>query len=202
LLQAMADCRVWLLIMLYFTVAAASNAFGFYLPKLIEGKIPELNKFEIGLVAAIPNLCAMVAMIGNGLHSDRTGERRWHVAIPAFLSAVGWTMSALIDSPALFVFSLALMQMGIMSMLPTFWALPTAFLSGAAAAGGIALINSVGNLGGFVGTNILGQSKELTDSFTLGLLTIAAIMALGGVLALWVRHRRQLSLNSHAEGTS
>jgi ACS family tartrate transporter-like MFS transporter len=212
LVKAMADRRVWLLILLYFTVAVASNAFGFYLPKLVkegvvrssENQVPQLtrgtgqNEFQIGLLAAIPNLCAMAAMILNGLHSDRTGERRWHVAIPAFVSAIGWTMSTLVDSPVWFIFSLALMQMGIMSMLPTFWSLPTAFLSGTAAAGGIALINSVGNLGGFVGPNILGQSKEITDSFIPGLLTIAAIMALGGILALCVRHRRDLTLPSRA----
>jgi MFS family permease len=212
LVKAMADRRVWLLILLYFTVAVASNAFGFYLPKLIkegvvgsgESQVPQLtqgtgqNEFQIGLLAAIPNLCAMVAMILNGLHSDRTGERRWHVAVPAFVSAIGWTMSTLVDSPIWFIFSLALMQMGIMSMLPTFWSLPTAFLSGTAAAGGIALINSVGNLGGFVGPNILGQSKEITDSFIPGLLTIAAVMALGGILALCVHHRRDLTLPSRA----
>jgi len=99
-------------------------------------------------------------------------------------------MCAYLDSPAWFIFSLALMQVGIMSMLPTFWSLPTAFLSGAAAAAGIALINSVGNLGGVVAPNILGQFKEITGSFTGGLLTIAAIMTLGGFLALCVRLRR------------
>ena len=190
LFQAMAHPRVWHLIFLYFTVAVASNAFGFYQPKLIDERIHGLDPFEVGLLAAIPNLCAMAAMIANGLHSDRTGERRWHVAIPAFVSAIGWIMCAYLDSPAWFIFSLALMQVGIMSMLPTFWSLPTAFLSGAAAAAGIALINSVGNLGGVVAPNILGQFKEITGSFTGGLLTIAAIMTLGGFLALCVRLRR------------
>jgi ACS family tartrate transporter-like MFS transporter len=189
-LNAMMDGRVWLLISIYFTVAVASNAFGIYLPKLIKGKFPDHSESQIGLLAAIPNLCAIFAMIANGLHSDRTGERRWHVGLPAFLSAVGWIMCALVDSPAVFIFSLALVQMGIMSMLPTFWSLPTAFLSGTAAAGGIALINSVGNLGGFVGPNILGQFKEITGSFTGGLLSIAVILAGGGILTLFMRIRR------------
>jgi MFS family permease len=206
LLRTLASGRVWLLIVLYFTVAVASNAFGSYLPKLIKDTIfgrteiqvprltnetsPGLKEFQIGLLAAIPNLFAMAAMVLNGMHSDRTGERRWHVALPAFLSAIGWIMCAFIDSPVWFMLSLALMQMGIMSMLPTFWSLPTAFLSGTAAAGGIALINSVGNLGGFVGPIILGKFKDITDTFTGGLLTIAAIMAGGGILALCVRLRR------------
>jgi MFS family permease len=146
-----------------------------------------LKEFQIGLLAAIPNLCAMFAMILNGLHSDRSGERRWHVALPALVSAIGWTMSALFHSPPLIIFSLALVQTGIMGMLPTFWSLPTAFLSGAAAAGGIALINSVGNLGGFVGPYVLGLIRQFTGSFTGGLLTIAAVIAIGGILALCVR---------------
>jgi ACS family tartrate transporter-like MFS transporter len=78
----------------------------------------------------------------------------------------------------------------MMSMLAPFWSLPTAFLSGTAAAGGIALINSLGNLGGFVGPNIVGQSQALTGSFELGLTALAALMAAGGVLALTIRHER------------
>jgi ACS family tartrate transporter-like MFS transporter len=126
-------------------------------------------------------------MVLNGIHSDRTGERRWHVALPAFLSAAGWTLFALADSPLLSLFALALIQGGIMSMLPTFWTLPTAFLCGTAAAGGIALINSVGNLGGFVGPNVIGQIQGATGEFTGGLLAMAGIMAVGGFLALRVR---------------
>jgi ACS family tartrate transporter-like MFS transporter len=188
--RAMADGRVWLLILLYFTVAAGSNAFGSYLPALLKDRIPGLKgkEFEIGLLAAVPNLCAMVCMVLNGAHSDRTGERRWHVAGPAFVAAAGWALSAWARSPSPLLISLALVQAGIMSMLPTFWSLPTAFLSGTAAAGGIALINSVGNLGGFAGPNIVAQLKDATGEFTGGLLVMAGIMAPGGLLALRVRH--------------
>lgn len=132
-------------------------------------------------------------MIANGTHSDRTGERRWHVALPAFLAAAGWALTALtftpwLDAPLLTLAALALVQSGIMSMLPTFWTLPTAFLRGVAAAGGIALINSVGNLGGFAGPNILGQLKAGTGSFVPGLLAMSGILCVGGILALCVRH--------------
>src|SRR5262249_51240968 len=129
----------------------------------------------------------VVGMVLNGAHSDRTGERRWHVAGPALLAAVGLALSAAVDSPVLFLFALALAQVGIMSMLPTFWSLPTAFLSGAAAARGIALINSVGNLGGFAGPNLIGQLQAATGSFAPGLLATALVMWIGGVLALCVR---------------
>jgi ACS family tartrate transporter-like MFS transporter len=188
LLQALRDGRVWLLIVLYFTVATGSGAFGFYLPKLVDDRFPGLNKFQVGLVAAIPNVCAAVCMVINGVHSDRTGERRWHVAGPAFLSAVGWALAAWFVSPVPGLLAITLAGVGIMCMLPTFWSLPTAFLSGVAAAGGIALINSLGNLGGFTGPNLIGQLLVRTGSFTSGFLAVAVIMCLGGILALCVRH--------------
>jgi ACS family tartrate transporter-like MFS transporter len=187
LLAAVAEPRVWLLILLYFTVAAGSNAMGFYLPKLLTGRFPAASEFRIGLLAAVPNVCAVVCMVLNGAHSDRTGERRWHVALPAFLAAAGWAWVAAEGSPAGSLVALALVQVGIMSMLPTFWSLATSQLSRTAAAGGIALINSVGNLGGFAGPNVLGQSQALTGGFTTGLLALALLMALGGGLALRVR---------------
>ncbi|MHB8736852.1 MAG: MFS transporter [Terriglobales bacterium] len=185
--QALMDGRVWLLIVLYFTVAVGANAFGFYLPKFIEERFPGRDTFQIGQLAAIPNLFAVVCMVLNGRHSDRTGERRWHVALPAFLAAGGLTLFACVDSPVLSLLGLALAQSGIMSMLPTFWALPTAFLSGIAAAGGLALINSVGNIGGFVGPNLIGQPHDYTGSFTPGLLATAGTLCVGGLLALCVR---------------
>jgi D-galactonate transporter len=181
------DPRVWLLIALYFTIAANSNSFGFYLPKLLQDRFPHVREFHIGLLAAVPNLCAVVAMVLNGAHSDRTGERRWHVALPAFVGAVGWALTAADVRPFSLV-ALALVHAGVMSMLATFWSLPTSFLSGRAAAGGIALINSLGNLGGFVGPNLLGQSKAITGSFTLGLALLALFLCFGGGLALCVPH--------------
>jgi ACS family tartrate transporter-like MFS transporter len=201
LLQVLTDPRVWLLTVLYFTVAGGSAAVAFYLPKLLEGRFPELNKFQLGLLTAVPSVCAIVCMVLNGAHSDRTGERRWHVALPALLSAAGWAYAAWLYSPArdllglmlvpvgaLSLLALTLAQVGILSMLPTFWSLPTAFLSGVAAAGGIALINAVGNLGGLAAPVIMGRLLTRTGSFTGGLLVMAAMMALGGFLALCVRH--------------
>jgi D-galactonate transporter len=187
LMRAAADRRVWLLILLYFTVAAGSNSIGFYLPKLIQDRFPGLAELRIGLLVAIPNACAMLCMVLNGIHSDRTGERRWHVALPAFVAAAGWGLSAWLHPPLLFLLALALAQMGIMSMLPTFWSLPTAFLSGIAAAGGIALINSIGNLGGFFGPILIGQLQTWTGSFSPGLMAMAVTMLSGGVVALCVR---------------
>ncbi len=188
LLRALADPRVWLLIAVYFTVAMADNSFGFYLPTLLKSRFSDYTDFQIGFLAAVPSIVAIVGMIVIGIHSDRTGERRWHVAGPAFLAAAGWILTTLDSSPWFFLLALAVTLMGMRSMLPTFWALPTAFLSGSAAAGGIALINSVGNIGGLIGPNVIGQVKATTGSYTAGLWMMAGAMSVGGLLALLARH--------------
>jgi MFS transporter, ACS family, tartrate transporter len=125
-------------------------------------------------------------MVAFGVHSDRTGERRWHVAVAAFLAAGGWAMVAL--APAFILLGLALASLGMKSMLPTFWTLPTAFLSGAAAAGGIALINSVANVGGILAPNLMAWVQAQTGSFAGGSLCMAAALVTGSGLVLLVRH--------------
>jgi MFS transporter, ACS family, tartrate transporter len=201
LFAAFTSPRVWLLIGVYFTVAVGANAAGAYLPTLLKDRFTNYTKFEIGLLAAVPHLCAIVAMTLFGAYSDRTGRRNRHVAAAAFLAAAGWTLSAsagkasafltstgwtlgaVTDEPLLALIGFCLAQAGMMSMLPIFWTIPTSFLSGAAAAGGIALINSVANLGGFLGPTILGQ---------FGLWAMVAVLATGGCLALCVRYEVDL----------
>ncbi len=186
--QTLANPRVWLLIALYFTVSMGSNSFGLYLPKLLAEQFPDFNKLQLGLLAAIPSTAAIISMVASARHSDLTGERRWHVAVMAFLAAAGWALAVELSSPWLVLAALTLAHLGMMSMLPPFWSLPTSFLSGTAAAGGIALINSVGNLGGFVGPFVIGRIKTGTNSYAGGLLFLAAAMLLGGCLALCARH--------------
>src|SRR5262249_46601311 len=134
ILQSMASPPIWLLSALYFTVAMGSNTFGVFLPKIIADYFPGHDKFEIGLMAAVPSLLGMIAMVLVGIHSDHTGERRWHVAVPAFLAATGWTLSRPCHSEWQLLAAMSLAQMGMMSMLGPFWTLPTSFLHGAAAA--------------------------------------------------------------------
>jgi ACS family tartrate transporter-like MFS transporter len=179
LLRAMIDWRVWLLIGVYFTVAVGSNAYGAYGPSLVEKLFEGRRKFDIGLLTALPPLCAVGAMTLLGRHSDRTGERRIHLSFAAFLAVAGWILSGRASSPWLALAGLCLAQMGMMSMLPIFWALPTSFLSGAAAAGGIALINSVANIGGAMGASLFGL---------FGVAGMAVALSAGGLLALVVRH--------------
>lgn len=184
LLQAFRNPRVWLLICVYFTVAVGANAGGSYFPKLISEQFAGQNKFVIGLLGAAPYLCAILAMNVYSVHSDRTGERRGHVAVAAVVAASGWMLSEIarrpdVSSPWLGLLGLCIAQTGMMCMLPTFWAIPTSFLSGAAAAGGIALINSVANLGGLMGPWILGK---------FGLVAMAGTLAAGAILAMCIPH--------------
>jgi predicted MFS family arabinose efflux permease len=184
-LVAMLQPRVWLLIAIYFTVAVGTNAGGAYFPKLIQQQFESLGTFQIGLMSAVPHLCAIV-----GISSDRSGERRRHLAVAALLGAIGWSVTAANLSPALSLVGLCIAQTGMMSMLPIFWTLPTAFLTGAAAAGGIALINSVANIGGFFGATILG---------TFGLWSMAACLFAGAVLAMWLSSVAMMSGNQQGK---
>lgn len=187
-LRAMTDPRVWLFISIYFTVAMGTNGIGFFLPKILEGHFSGSSKLQLGFLSALPHLAAVVAMFLVGAHSDRRGERRWHVALPAFVAATGWFLSAYFRSPWLALVSLSVAQAGMMSMMGPFWSMSTSFLSGAGAAGGIALINTVANLGGVLSPNVMGQLKAYTGSFSGGELTMAATLVIGGVLAISVRH--------------
>ena len=196
---AFLDLRVWLLIAVYFTVAMGDNSYGFYIPTFLKSQFPDWKAWQIGLLAAAPSVVAMAGMVLVGRSSDRTGERRWHVACSAFTATLGWLTIAVaaseflvipgVESRWLFVVGVAVTLTGMKSMLPTFWTLPPTFLTGAAAAGGIALINSVANLGGMLGPRIMGEVKTATDSFTIGYLVMAATLFLGGLLVLNVADR-------------
>jgi MFS transporter, ACS family, tartrate transporter len=179
LLKAAIDGRVWLLIAVYFTVAVGANAYGAYGPSLVKNLFAGSSTVEIGLLTALPPLCAVVAMTVMGMLSDRRGERRKHLSFAALLGAAGWALSGWAPNGWVGLAGLCLAQMGMMSMLPIFWAIPTSFLSGAAAAGGIALINSVANIGGASGPNLFGL---------IGVHGMAAALVAGGILALFVPH--------------
>lgn len=198
--QTLANGRVWLLCLVYFMVSVGANSYGAFLPKVLEDRFAGINKFQIGLLGALPALVTVAGMILAGAHSDRTGERRWHVAVPAFLASTGWVLAVWAPSPWLVLACLALAYVGMMSMLAPFWSLPTSFLSGAAAAGGIAFINSVGNLGGFAGPFAISQVKAATDSFSGGFLILATAMAACGALALLARHDSALEKPAPSTG--
>src|SRR3954470_14757700 len=184
--EALTSPRIWLLCLLYLCMVVGNYGYGFWLPQIIEG-FGQLSDFQIGVLSALPYLVAAVGMVFIARHSDCTGERRWHVALCLGAAAIGLAASGVAQSPFLAMVALALAALGITGAYGPFWSLPTAILSGTGAAGGIALINSVGNLGGFFGPYLVGYVKNVTQSFSGGLLVLAAIVLVGGALALLTR---------------
>jgi len=186
LAEAFSSGRVWLLCLIYFLLNVGSYGYEMWLPSIIKGFSGQSDAL-VGVINAIPYVAAAVAMLLVGRHSDRTGERRGHVAVAAISSTVGFAMSAYLHDPYLAMAGLTLAFAGLKSTLGPFWALGTAFLSGTAAAGGIALINSVGNLGGFVGPSLVGVIKDRTGSNMAALLLLGGALLGMGLLALTIR---------------
>jgi MFS transporter, ACS family, tartrate transporter len=189
--QALLDPRVLALSLIYFGAVACNYGTGFWLPQIVQG-FGGLTKFEIGLITAIPYAVGMVSMVIWGRRSDRRMERKAHVAIPLFVAALGIAAAAVVDQPAAKMVLLSVAGFGVFSCLPVFWTLPAAFLSGPAAAAGIAIINSLGNLSGFAGPFAMGWIKDTTGSFSGGLLLIAALALIGVVTVLVLRHDHHL----------
>lgn len=181
--------RVWLLTAIYFCLICGFYTVGFWLPTLISSTGIK-DPLMIGLLTAIPYAGAVLTMALVSRSADRRRERRWHLAFVAVLGGVGLIASALFgDQPVLAMIGLTLAAMGALSTLPMFWSLPTAFLGGSAAAAGIALINSVGNLAGFAGPYFIGFMKDLTHSTNTGLYTMAGALILGALLTFLVPGR-------------
>jgi ACS family tartrate transporter-like MFS transporter len=189
-LAALHEPRVWGFGLIYFGMLVGMYGFGFWLPQIVKG-LGNLSNFEVGLAAALPYAAAALTMYLWGRHSDRTGERTWHIALPAFVGAVGLALSAYWGgTPVLALAALCLSAMGCYAALPVFWTLPTAMLAGGAAAAGIALVNSIGNIGGFLGPTLVGYITDATGSYGAALSTLAAFVALAGVAVLWLAPRK------------
>jgi MFS transporter, ACS family, tartrate transporter len=182
LVESLTRPRIFALALLYFLIVIGLYGIGFWMPQLI--KAFGLSNVEVGFLTAVPYLVACVVMVGCGWSSDRTGERRWHVALPLLIGAAGFAWSAYTQDlfPAMIALSIA--TAGIYAAVASFWSLPTAILAGTGAAAGLALINSIGNLGGFVGPSVVGFANQAMGSFIGALLFLAAALAAGGVLAL------------------
>ena len=183
-MQSLVDPRVLGLSLVYFGAVATNYGLSFFLPQIV--KAFGLNTFLTTVVSATPYVVGLIGMVWWGRRSDRKEERRFHTAFPLLVAAVGIAVSTALDDPLLKMISLCVAGFGIFACLPVFWTLPTAFLSGAAAAAGIAVINSVGNLAGFAGPFAMGWIKDHTGSYAGGLLLLAGlgIVAMGIVLAL------------------
>jgi ACS family tartrate transporter-like MFS transporter len=159
---------------------------GFWMPQVIQSY--GLTPLQIGLLTAIPYLFASGDMVLWGWHSDLTGERTWHVALPLLVAAAAFAASALSLPLAPMMLALTIATIGIYAAIGTFWSLPTALLTGTAAAACLALINSMGNAGGLVGPFIVGVMKDAMGTFTTGLLFLAGTLAVGGAVAILFDH--------------
>ncbi|WP_144953025.1 MFS transporter [Pseudomonas oryzihabitans] len=174
--------KVWLCALVYFCIVSGNATIAFWTPSVIKSLGID-NNMTIGLLAAIPFIIGTLAMVWNGHHSDQTGERRAHCAIAALLAGLGLIATGLcLGNATLALIALTVAAAGILAAFPVFWSIPGAFLAGTAAAGGIALINCIGNLAGFVAPYMIGFLRTLTGSLSAGLYFVAALEILAAVM--------------------
>ena len=181
--EALRSGRVWTLAFIYFAVVISFYGISLWLPQIIKS-ISGVSDLLVGFIAAIPFIAASIGMVLIGRSSDQSRERRWHVAASAFAGAAGLTFAAFLKAPAAEIAALSLAAVGIWGTLGPFWAMSSEFLTGTAAAAGIALINSIGNLGGFAGPYLVGVVRSAMDNFAFALLTLAVCTLIGGVMTL------------------
>ncbi len=187
--EALLHPRILILIVAYMGAAITNYGLSLWTPQIVKS-FGGLSNVQVGFIAALPYLCATVGMILWNRHSDRTRERRWHVACAALLTAVGFAGCTVTHTPVLVVLSLCLAAIGSFSLVSSFWTLPAAFLSGTAAAAGFAVINAVGSgVGGFVGPYVIGVLRERTGSFEIALLPIAIAPVITALIVLFAVRR-------------
>jgi ACS family tartrate transporter-like MFS transporter len=190
LADALCHPRVIGLALVYFGIVTGLYGFGFWAPQIV--KAFGLSIRDTGFVVAIPYVAGALAMIPWARHSDATGERVWHVALPAMAGGIGLIVGAYLQSPFLAMIALTIGSIGTFAALPVFWTLPTALLTGTAAAGGIALINAIGNVGGFVGPYLVGWIRETTGNNALSIATLGLFMIAAGAFCVSLGHDRRL----------
>jgi D-galactonate transporter len=187
LAKVMTDPKVWLLSFVYFTIVAGLYGVSFWLPTIINAA-GVTEPLRIGLVSAVPWACGVAAMVVVAHSADRRMERRWHTSLSCLVAAIGLEISVAFHADVLLSMTgLTLCAIGIMSSLPVFWGNPTAFLGGTAAAAGIAMINSIGNLAGFAAPYAIGWIKESTHSTDAGLHLLAILLVIGAAAVLALR---------------
>jgi ACS family tartrate transporter-like MFS transporter len=186
---AMKSSRVWTFAAIYFALIMSFYGVTFWLPQIVAA-LSNMTPLQLGFITAIPWIGATVGMVLLSRSSDATGERRWHVALSAAGGVVGLIAAGLLHHPVFELAALSLAAAGIWGTLGPFWALSSESLAGTGAAAGIALINSIGNLGGFVGPYLIGWIREQTGSFSLALIALAMFPLIGALITLSSSHTR------------
>jgi ACS family tartrate transporter-like MFS transporter len=198
-LRAFASGRVWLVSGVYFLNTVVSYGVFLWLPKILRDATGS-GGFRLSLLTAIPFVAALVGMILIGRHSDRTGERKGHVAACALTAAAGLVLAvAFRDNVPLLVLSFTLSQIGQRSVQNVFWTIPPIFLGGTAAAAGIALINAIGNLGGAVGPAVMGWLRDATGAYSGGLLVLTAALVIEAALVMSLRLPKMAMPNAECQ---
>ena len=178
-IEMLRDKRIWILMIPDFSIVIGLYGLNLWQPQMI--KAMGYSNIETGFIVALPYLLAMGAMVALGWSSDRSGERPGHVAVGAFTGAAGMLGAVLFTHHGLVIASLCVACCGIYAALAVFWTLPSALLRGAAAAGGLALLNSFSNLGGFYGPYLMGWARQTTGDFVLGMTLLSAMLVVAGV---------------------
>ena len=203
-LKALLDGRVWLMAVIYFGLIYGLYALAFFLPTIIggfEGQFgTKFNVFQKGLITAVPYLPAAAALFLWSRDATRRGIRTWHVGVPALVGAVSIPLALLMQSPVATIAVITITACAIFSALPTFWSIPGRFLSGAGAAAGIALINTIGNLAGFAAPYVTGAVKDATGSYQAPMFIVGALMLLSAVLAFSLSALAKTSVNDQPIG--
>ncbi len=185
-MQALLNPRVLAAALIYFGAVACNYGFSFFVPLIV--KDFGLTNLQTGFATALPYIVGTIGMVWWGRRSDRRQERKGHAGFALFLAAAGLAASTALTDPAAKMVALCVASFGIFAALPVIWTLPTAFLSGSAAAGGIAVVNAIGNLSGFAGPYAVGVIKDATGSYTGGMLVLAACGVMSMLIVLAVRH--------------
>ncbi|KWR88657.1 MFS transporter [Cupriavidus sp. IDO] len=183
------DARIWKMAVIYFCCMMGLYGISFYLPTLIKATGVR-TALDVGLLTAIPYACAVASMFLVARSADRSGERRWHFAVPAVLAGAGlFASTQLTGNIPLAMVALTVGTAGMLATMPVFWTYPSAILAGGSAAAAIGMINSIGNLAGFVSASIIGWMKDVTHSTNAGIYCVAGALVFGAVLALLQPHR-------------
>jgi ACS family tartrate transporter-like MFS transporter len=180
--RAVISPTIVILMLVYVLVGFGVYGKAYFLPLMI--KSLGFSDMNVGYLTSVPAIAGVIGMIFFSRSSDRTGERVWHLIIPCLLGGIGLVLAGLFlsVSPALAIAAFCLASFGISGALPVFWNLPTAFLGAAAAAGGIAVINSVGNIAGYAAPQLVGLLRDLTGNYEIPMLAMGALVLLSGML--------------------
>lgn len=185
LMSLVKNPMLWVMTLIYFCFVMGQYGLTLWMPTLIRASGVTSN-VTISLLGAIPFICAIIAMVIFSRSADHYRERRWHLVVPALLGAVGFVVAASATNTTVSIIFLSMAAAGVLACAPLFWSLPTAILSGAAAAAGIALINSVANLAGFISPYMVGIIRDATHSSELGMYVLAGFLILGAAIVLCI----------------